>query len=147
MAIQNQNLNILVGVLALVKKGKKMLDECQADKPAAKVGEIVEWDGVALLLAWKCFKDVGIKLLLVDTVIQNPTDYVNDVIVAIFGYILGRQGIQDFSQFEHFIIWSTSNNLKHLDYHILLDFCKIKFGFKERNYSNLKQVSNQKISW
>ena len=51
MAIQNQNLNILVGVLALVKKGKKMLDECQADKPAAKVGEIVEWDGVALLLA------------------------------------------------------------------------------------------------
>jgi hypothetical protein len=87
-----------------MEKGKKMLDKCQANKPAIKVGDVVEWDGVAFLLASNCFKDVGIELLLADTVIQNPTDYVNDIIVAIFGYILGRQGYADCSQFEHFII-------------------------------------------
>lgn len=87
-----------------MEKGKTMLDKCQANKPAVKVGDVVEWDGVAFLLASNCFKDVGIELLLVDTVIQAPTDYVNDVIVGIFAYILGRQGYADCSQFEHFII-------------------------------------------
>lgn len=81
-----------------------MLDKCNENKPAVKVGDIVEWDGVAFLLASNCFKDVGIELLLADTVIQNPTDYTNDVVVAIFGYILGRQMVADCSQFEHFII-------------------------------------------
>lgn len=87
-----------------MEKGKKMLDKCNENKPAVKVGDIVEWDGVAFLLASNCFKDVGIELLLADTVIQNPTDYTNDVVVAIFGYILGRQMVADCSQFEHFII-------------------------------------------
>lgn len=81
-----------------------MLDKCNENKPAVKVGDIVEWDGVAFLLASNCFKDVGIELLLADTVIQDPKDYTNDVIVAIFGYILGRQMVADCSQFEHFII-------------------------------------------
>lgn len=87
-----------------MEKGKTMLDKCNAAKPAPVFGDIVEWDGIAFLLASNCFKDVGIELLLADTVIQNPKDYTNDVIVAIFGYILGRQGIADCSQFEHFII-------------------------------------------
>jgi hypothetical protein len=59
---------------------------------------------MAFLLASNCFKDVGIELLLVDTVIQDPKDYTNDVVVAIFGYILGRQAYKDCAQFEHFII-------------------------------------------
>lgn len=87
-----------------MEKAKKMLDKCNANKPAVKVGDIVEWDGVAFLLASNCFKDVGIELLLADTVIQAPKDYTNDIIVAIFGYILGRQGYADCSQFEHFIV-------------------------------------------
>ena len=38
---QNQDLNLLVDTLALMGKGKKMLDTCQANKPAVKVGDIV----------------------------------------------------------------------------------------------------------
>jgi len=81
-----------------------MLDKCNENKTPIKVGDIVEWDGMAFLLASNCFKDVGIELLLVDTVVQHPKDITNDVAVAIFGYILGRQGLNDCKQFEHFII-------------------------------------------
>ena len=81
-----------------------MLDKCNENKPAIKVGDIVEWDGVAFLLASNCFKDVGIVLLLADTIVQNPTDYVNDVMVGIFEFLLGRQALADCKQFEHFII-------------------------------------------
>ena len=98
------DLSLKVELLALLEKGKQMLDKCNAKKPQPKFGDVVEWDGVALLLASNCFKDVGIVLLLADTVIQSPTDWTNDVIVAIFGYLLGKQGVADCSQFEHFII-------------------------------------------
>lgn len=87
-----------------MQKGKAMLDKCNAAKPQPKFGDVVEWEGVAFLLASNCFKDVGIELILADTVIQNPKDYTNDVIVAIFGYLLGRQAVADCSQFEHYII-------------------------------------------
>jgi hypothetical protein len=102
--IQNKDLSLQVEVLALLEKGKTMLDKCNANKPQPVFGDVVEWDGIAFLLASNCFKDVGVVLLLADTVVQNPTDYTNDVIVAIFGYLLGRQGVADCSQFEHFII-------------------------------------------
>ena len=81
-----------------------MIDRCNENKTPIKVGDIVEWDGYAFLLASNCFKDVGIELLLADTIIQAPKDYTNDIIVAIFGYILGRQAVADCKQFEHFII-------------------------------------------
>jgi hypothetical protein len=87
-----------------MEKGKNMLDKCNANKVQPVFGDVVEWDGIAFLLASNCFKDVGIELLLADTVVQNPTDYTNDLIVAIFGYILGRQTAADCAQFEHFII-------------------------------------------
>ena len=87
-----------------MEKGKTMLDKCSANKPQPVFGDAVEWEGVAFLLASNCFKDVGIILLLADTVIQDPTDYTNDVIIAIFGYILGRQGYADCAKFEHFIV-------------------------------------------
>lgn len=102
--MQQHDLSLKVELLALLEKGKQMLDKCNAKKPQPKFGDVVEWDGVALLLASNCFKDVGIVLLLADTVIQSPTDWTNDVIVAIFGYLLGKQGVADCSQFEHFII-------------------------------------------
>ena len=100
----NNDLKLQVEVLSLLEKGKKMLDKCNENKPAVKVGDVVEWEGVAFLLASNCFKDVGIVLLLADTVIQHPTDYTNDIIVAIFGYLLGKQALADCKQFEHFII-------------------------------------------
>jgi len=37
----SQDLNLLVDTLTLMGKGKKMLDTCQANKPAVKVGDIV----------------------------------------------------------------------------------------------------------
>lgn len=40
-SFQNQNLNLLVDTLALMEKGKTMLDTCQANKPAIKVGDVV----------------------------------------------------------------------------------------------------------
>lgn len=91
-------------MIALLEKSKKLLAKCNENKPVIKVGDVVEWDGMAFLLASNCFKDVGIELLLVDTIIQDPTDYVNDVMVGIFAYILGKQGVADCSTFEHFII-------------------------------------------
>eukprot|EP00178_Gracilaria_changii_P007543 TRINITY_DN2380_c0_g4_i2.p1 TRINITY_DN2380_c0_g4~~TRINITY_DN2380_c0_g4_i2.p1 ORF type:complete len:150 (+),score=30.36 TRINITY_DN2380_c0_g4_i2:1-450(+) len=99
-----KDISLEVELLALLEKGKKMLDKCNENKTPIKVGDIVEWDGYAFLLASNCFKDVGIELLLADTIVQNPTDYVNDVMVGIFGYILGRQAVADCKQFEHFII-------------------------------------------
>ena len=38
---QSQDLNLLVDTLALMNKGKKLLDTCQANKPAVKVGDVV----------------------------------------------------------------------------------------------------------
>lgn len=38
---QSQDLNLLVDTLALMGKGKKMLDTCSANKPALKVGDVV----------------------------------------------------------------------------------------------------------
>ena len=91
-------------MIALLEKSKKLLAKCNENKPVIKVGDVVEWDGMAFLLASNCFKDVGIELLLVDSIVQDPTDYVNDVMVSIFAYLLGKQGVADCAAFEHFII-------------------------------------------
>ena len=97
-------MSLQVEVIALMEKGKKMLDKCNEGKAPIKVGDVVEWEGTAFLLASNCFKDVGIVLLLADTIVQNPSDYVQDVMVAIFEYLLGRQAVADCKQFEHFIV-------------------------------------------
>jgi hypothetical protein len=101
---QNKNVALEVEILALIQKGKMMLDKCNENKAPIKVGDIVEWDGYAFLLASNCFKDIGIVLLLTDTVIVAPGDKVNDLMVAIFVFILGRQGFEDCKVFEQFII-------------------------------------------
>ncbi len=81
-----------------------MLDKCNENKPAIKVGDAVEWEGVAFLLASNCFKDVGVELLLADTIIQDPKDIPNDIIVSIILVLMGKQAVADCKQFEHFII-------------------------------------------
>ena len=67
------------------------------------LGDAVEAAGIAFLLASNCFKDVGALLLIGDTIIQDPTNITNDVVVAIFLYIMGRQGYADCEQFIHYI--------------------------------------------
>jgi hypothetical protein len=99
-----KNFMLQVEVLSLMEQGKQLVNKCESAKPAPKFGDAVEWEGVSFLLASNCFKDAGIELILADTVIQDPTDYVNDIIVAIFGYILGVQGVKDCEQFYNFVV-------------------------------------------
>ncbi len=91
-------------LLALVNDVKEIYDECGINKKVEPVlGDAVEAAGVAFLLASNCFKDVGAVLLIADSVIQDPSSAVNDVIVLIFLYILGRQGYADCEKFIHFL--------------------------------------------
>lgn len=91
--------------MALIEDVKSVYDECGINKKVEPVlGDVVEAAGVAFLLASNCFKDVGAVLLIGDEIIQDPTNITQDVIVAIFLYILGRQGVADCSQFINFIL-------------------------------------------
>lgn len=100
-----QDLKAKTELLALVEKVRAVYEACELNKKVDPVlGDIVEAGGVGFLLASNCFKDVGIVLLLADTVVQDPTDYTNDTIVLIFLYILGRQGYGDCQQFVNFIV-------------------------------------------
>jgi hypothetical protein len=89
---------------ALIEKSKNTYEKCQGNLRAAPVlSDPIKAAGVGFLLASNCFKDVGIVLLIADSIVQDPTDYTNDVIVAIFLYILGRQGYADCEQLIHYL--------------------------------------------
>jgi hypothetical protein len=68
------------------------------------LGDVVKAAGVGFLLASNCFKDVGAVLLITDSIIEDPADITNDVIVLIFVYILGRQGYADCEQFIKYVL-------------------------------------------
>jgi hypothetical protein len=87
-----------------MEKGKKMFDKCESTKPLPVFGDAVEAAGVSFLLASNCFKDVGVVLLLADSIVQDPKDWTNDTIVSIFLYILGRQATKDCEQFWNYIV-------------------------------------------
>lgn len=92
-------------LLALINDAKQVYDSCSISKKVEPVlGDAVEAAGVGFLLASNCFKDVGIVLLIGDSIIQDPKDITNDVIVLIFLYILGRQGYADCEKFIHFVL-------------------------------------------
>lgn len=89
----------------MIEDVKSIYDACGINKKVEPaLGDAVEAAGVGFLLASNCFKDVGIVLLIGDSVIQDPSSVVNDVIVLIFLYILGRQGYADCEKFLHFVI-------------------------------------------
>ena len=89
---------------ALIEKSKNAYEKCQGNLRSAPVlSDPVKALGVGFLLASNCFKDVGIVLLIADSIIQDPKDITNDVIVAIFLYILGRQGVADCEQLWNYI--------------------------------------------
>lgn len=83
-------------LLALIDDAKSVFESCQiSQKVDKKLGDDIEALGIAFLLASNCFKDVGIVLLLADSIVTDPTSVVNDIFVSIFLYILGRQGYAD----------------------------------------------------
>lgn len=91
--------------MGLIDDVKEVYESCQINKKVeTQVGDAIEAAGVGFLLASNCFKDVGILLLIADSVIQDPSSVVNDVVVAIFFYILGRQGYADCEKFIHFVL-------------------------------------------
>jgi hypothetical protein len=92
-------------ILALIEEVKTVYESCGIHKKVEPVvGDIIEASGIAFLLASNCFKDVGAVLLIGDSIIQDPTSITSDIIVLIFLYLLGRQGIADCEQFLGFIL-------------------------------------------
>ena len=92
-------------LIALIDEAKQVYDSCGMTKKVEPMfGDAVKAAGIAFLLASNCTKDVGMVLLILDSVIEDPSDITNDVIVSIFLYILGRQGVADCEQFIHFIL-------------------------------------------
>jgi hypothetical protein len=100
-----ESLKTKAELLALIEKAKSMLDKCELNNKVQPVlNDAVEATGVAFLLASNCFKDVGIVFLIADTIVQDPTDWTNDIIVLIFLAILGRQGYADCEKFIGFVL-------------------------------------------
>ena len=92
-------------LIGLIDEAKNVYDGCgMTQKVEPMLGDAVKAAGVAFLLASNCTKDIGMVLLILDSVIEDPSDIAGDVIVAIFLYILGRQGVADCEQFIHFIL-------------------------------------------
>lgn len=92
-------------LIALIEDAKDVYEGCNLKgKVDPVLGDAVKAAGMAFLLASNCFKDVGIVLLIVDSIVEDPKDITNDIIVLIFVAILGRQGYADCEQFIHFIL-------------------------------------------
>ena len=92
-------------LLVLVQKTKAIFDACNINQKVEPVlGDAVKAAGVGFLLASNCFKDVGAVLLIGDSIIEDPTDVTNDVIVLIFIALLGRQAYADCQQFIHYVL-------------------------------------------
>ena len=90
-------------ILSIISKGKQMMDSCPQETYSPANADIIEKDGIALLLGSNCEKDAGIMLLLGDTIVKDPKNYANDAIVLIFEGILGRQAIKECEQFIHYV--------------------------------------------
>ena len=92
-------------LVGLINDAKEVYEECNLnDKIQPVLKDPVKAAGMAFLLASNCFKDVGMVLLILDTIVEDPKNVTNDIIVLIFVAILGRQGYADCEQFIHFII-------------------------------------------
>ena len=89
----------------LVQKAQGVFQKCNINEKVEPVlGDAIKAAGIGLLLASNCFKDVGAVLLIADTVIEDPSDVTNDVVVLIFVALLGRQAYADCQQFIGYIL-------------------------------------------
>ena len=106
--ILSQNPDNLVAkaeLLMLVQKAQGVFQKCNInDKVEPVLGDAVKAAGVGFLLASNCFKDVGAVLLIADSIIEDPSDITNDVVVLIFVALLGRQAYADCQQFIGYIL-------------------------------------------
>ena len=92
-------------LLALIDDAQAVYDGCATHKKVEPVlGDAIKAAGMGFLLASNCFKDVGMVLLILDTIVEDPKNLTNDIVVLIFVYLLGRQGYADCEQFIHFIL-------------------------------------------
>ncbi len=90
----------------LVQKAQGVFQKCNINEKVEPVlGDAVKAAGIGFLLASNCFKDVGAVLLISDSIIEDPSDITNDVIVLIFVALLGRQAYADCQQFIGYIWW------------------------------------------
>ena len=103
VAAKASGLNEQTEILSILSKGKQMMDSCPQETYAPANADIIEKDGTALLLGSNCEKDAGIMMLIGDTVVKDPKNYTNDVIVVIIEGILGAQAHKDCAQFIHYI--------------------------------------------
>jgi hypothetical protein len=88
----------------LVQKAQGVFQKCNINEKVEPVlGDAVKAAGIGFLLASNCFKDVGAVLLISDSIIEDPSDITNDVIVLIFVALLGRQAYADCQQFIGYI--------------------------------------------
>ena len=100
-----ENVKAKTELLGLIDDVQAVYDSCNLNKKVEPVlGDAVEAAGIGFLLASNCFKDVGALLLISDSVIQDPSNITQDVVVLIFVYIMGRQGYADCQQFLHYIL-------------------------------------------
>ena len=92
-------------LIALIEKSQQIYNQCGIqNKVEPMLGDAVKATGIAFLLASNCFKDVGAVLLIADTIVEDPKNWQNDIVVLIFVALMGRQGYADCSQFIHFIL-------------------------------------------
>jgi len=106
--------NVAKGFIGTFFKGAKVMN--LSPMVLAALGQIVnfkankwsneaswlEYIAVKALLASNCLRDGGAVLLILDTVIQDPTDIINDIFAAIFIVMLGNQALQECKQFINY---------------------------------------------
>jgi hypothetical protein len=92
-------------LIGMIQDAQEIYSTCGIqDKVEPVLGDAVKATGIAFLLASNCFKDLGAVLLILDTVIEDPSDWKSDIIVLIFVALMGRQGYADCEQFIHFVL-------------------------------------------
>jgi hypothetical protein len=102
---ENPTFEILDAITVQIASIKAGIKECQINEMAQVAGgDIIETTGVALLLLSNCSRDLGGTLLILDSIIQDPSDLVNDIFALIFTGIIGYQAYNDCSQFINYIL-------------------------------------------
>ena len=87
-----------VELTALVSKAQTMMEACPQPTYSPANADIIEKEGIELLLASNCEKDAGIMLLLGDEIKKDPKNIPQDLILGLFEVILFKQASADCKQ-------------------------------------------------
>jgi hypothetical protein len=81
------------------------MDLCHINEVAEVAGaDILEELGVGFLLLSNCSRDLGGVFLILDSIVQDPSDITNDIFALIFTGIIGYQAFNDCSTFINFLL-------------------------------------------